>query len=289
MSNKVLFLGLGVMGYHMAGHLSNTFSTYVFNRTKEKSEQWLSNFSGQAIQSYADIPSDISCVMTCIGNDNDLRSMYLGDTGLLAHLPKGCLVIDHTTASADVAKELDAAARAKGIAFIDAPVSGGEQGAINGQLTVMCGGNEANFTRAEPYITVYAKSCKRLGDVGAGQLTKMCNQIAIAGLVQGLSESIHFAQQAGLDPQAVVDVISKGAAQSWQMDNRHKTMIDNEYNHGFAVDWMRKDLAICLEEGRNISAKLPVTALVDQFYSDVQDMGGQRWDTSSLLKRLTKQ
>jgi len=288
MSHKVLFIGLGVMGYHMAGHLSKHFETYVFNRTKTKSSQWVADFNGYELSDFASIPSDIDCVMTCIGDDNDLRDMYLGETGLLAHLPKNCLVIDHTTASADVAKELAQAAIKQGISFMDAPVSGGEQGAINGQLTVMCGASQTDFARAEQYLPSYAKSYKRLGDVGAGQLTKMCNQIAIAGLVQGLAESIHFAQQAGLDPQAVVDVISKGAAQSWQMDNRHKTMIADEYNHGFAVNWMRKDLAICLNEARNIEAKLPVTALVDQFYADVQDIGGQRWDTSSLLKRLQK-
>lgn len=288
MTNKVLFLGLGVMGYHMAGHLSQRFETYVYNRTSSKTEHWQKEFSGHTIQNFADIPSDIDCVISCIGDDNDLREMYLGEQGLLKALPKNTLVIDHTTASAEVARELDKEATRIGLMFVDAPVSGGEQGAINGQLTVMCGGSEANYMRAEAYIDSYAKSCKRLGEVGAGQLTKMCNQIAIAGLVQGLAESIHFAQQAGLDPQSVIDVISKGAAQSWQMDNRHKTMIANEYDHGFAIDWMRKDLRICLDEGRKVNAKLPVTALVDQFYADVQDMGGNRWDTSSLLKRLQK-
>lgn len=288
MSQKVLFLGLGVMGYHMAGHLSQRFETFVFNRTSSKASEWSNEFSGTVISDFTQIPGDIACVMTCIGDDNDLRDMYFGENGLLAELPKGTLVIDHTTASAEVARELHEQALNLGIDFIDAPVSGGEQGAINGQLTVMCGGDDAAYEKAEEFIATYAKSCKRLGDIGAGQLTKMCNQIAIAGLVQGLSESIHFAQQAGLDPQSVIDVISKGAAQSWQMDNRHKTMIADEYEHGFAIDWMRKDLAICLEEGRKIHAKLPVTALVDQFYADVQDMGGNRWDTSSLLKRLQK-
>lgn len=288
MSKKILFIGLGVMGYHMAGHLSKQFHTLVYNRTASKAEHWLEAYQGQSLSEFSEIPDDIDCVMTCIGDDNDLRDMYLGDRGLLTNLPHGTLVIDHTTASAGVARELKECASNLGVAFVDAPVSGGEQGAINGQLTVMCGGEIQDYERAETYIRAYAKSCKRLGEVGSGQLTKMCNQIAIAGLVQGLSESIYFAQKAGLDPQAVIDVISKGAAQSWQMDNRHKTMISDEYEHGFAVDWMRKDLGICLEEGRRVQAKLPVTALVDQFYADVQDLGGHRWDTSSLLKRLQK-
>jgi len=288
MNQKVLFIGLGVMGYHMAGHLSKRFNTTVYNRTASKRDAWLAEFDGKALESLSEVPQDFDCVMTCIGDGNDLRSMFLGDNGLLNRLSPGTLVVDHTTASANVARELHSAARARDIAFIDAPVSGGEQGAINGQLTVMCGGLEDDYAKAEAFIQPYAKSCLKLGETGAGQLTKMCNQIAIAGLVQGLSESIHFAQQAGLDPQSVIDVISKGAAQSWQMDNRHKTMIADEYEHGFAVDWMRKDLAICLNEGRAVGAKLPVTALVDQFYADIQDMNGGRWDTSSLLKRLKK-
>lgn len=288
MSSKVVFIGLGVMGYHMAGHLSQKHDVYVFNRSPEKRTRWLTEFSGTGIESWSEIPEDVDCVMTCIGDDNDLRSMFFGDSSLLAALPEGTLIVDHTTASTDVARELHAQAKQRGISFVDAPVSGGEQGAINGQLTVMCGGDTDAYAKAEVFISAFAKSCKRLGDSGSGQLTKMCNQIAIAGLVQGLSESIHFAQQAGLDPQSVIDVISKGAAQSWQMDNRHKTMIADEYEHGFAVDWMRKDLGICLGEARRIAAKLPVTALVDQFYGDVQDMDGSRWDTSSLLKRLQK-
>ena len=286
MSSKIVFIGLGVMGYHMAGHLSKKHDVYVFNRSPEKRKRWLSEFAGTGIESWSEIPDDIDCVMTCIGDDNDLRSMYLGDLGLLASLPAGTLVVDHTTASADVARELYGLAKQRDIFFVDAPVSGGEQGAINGQLTVMCGGEADAYAKAEIFISSFAKSCKRLGEPGSGQLTKMCNQIAIAGLVQGLSESIHFAQQAGLNPQSVIDVISKGAAQSWQMDNRHKTMIEDKYEHGFAVDWMRKDLAICLDEARRVNAKLPVAALVDQFYADVQAMGGGRWDTSSLLKRL---
>jgi 3-hydroxyisobutyrate dehydrogenase len=286
MTDKVLFIGLGVMGYHMAGHLSKTHDVYVYNRSPEKRSRWLEQFSGTGIESWSEIPNDIACVMTCIGDDNDLRSMFLGATGLLKALPSGTLIVDHTTASANVARELNAQATERNIAFIDAPVSGGEQGAINGQLTVMCGGDPEAYARAEVFIKSFAKSCKLLGPSGSGQLTKMCNQIAIAGLVQGLAESIHFAQKAGLDPQSVIDVISKGAAQSWQMDNRHKTMISDHYEHGFAIDWMRKDLDICLSEARRVQAKLPVTALVDQFYADVQEMGGGRWDTSSLLKRL---
>lgn len=288
MPSKVVFIGLGVMGYHMAGHLSKEHEVYVYNRSPEKRTRWLSEFSGTGIENWTEIPHDIDCVMTCIGDDNDLRSMFLGESALLTSLPEGTLVVDHTTASADVARELYAEAKQHGISFVDGPVSGGEQGAINGQLTVMCGGDQDAYSKAETFINAFAKSCKRMGNTGSGQLTKMCNQIAIAGLVQGLAESIHFAQQAGLDPHNVIEVISKGAAQSWQMENRHKTMIANEYEHGFAVDWMRKDLGICLEEARRVAAKLPVTALVDQFYGDVQDMDGGRWDTSSLLTRLQK-
>ena len=288
MPSKVVFIGLGVMGYHMAGHLSKEHEVYVYNRSPEKRTRWLSEFSGTGIENWTEIPHDVDCVMTCIGDDNDLRSMFLGESALLTSLPEGTLVVDHTTASADVARELYAEAKQHGISFVDGPVSGGEQGAINGQLTVMCGGDQDAYSKAETFINAFAKSCKRMGNTGSGQLTKMCNQIAIAGLVQGLAESIHFAQQAGLDPHNVIEVISKGAAQSWQMENRHKTMIANEYEHGFAVDWMRKDLGICLEEARRVAAKLPVTALVDQFYGDVQDMNGGRWDTSSLLTRLQK-
>jgi 3-hydroxyisobutyrate dehydrogenase-like beta-hydroxyacid dehydrogenase len=288
MPSKVVFIGLGVMGYHMAGHLSKEHEVYVYNRSPEKRTRWLSEFSGTGIENWTEIPHDVDCVMTCIGDDNDLRSMFLGESALLTSLPEGTLVVDHTTASADVARELYAEAKQHGISFVDGPVSGGEQGAINGQLTVMCGGDQDAYSKAETFINAFAKSCKRMGNTGSGQLTKMCNQIAIAGLVQGLAESIHFAQQAGLDPHNVIEVISKGAAQSWQMENRHKTMIAKEYEHGFAVDWMRKDLGICLEEARRVAAKLPVTALVDQFYGDVQDMDGGRWDTSSLLTRLQK-
>lgn len=284
----VLFIGLGVMGYHMAGHLSQNFNTFVYNRTESKTEEWMSKFKGNICSNLQALPDQLNYVLTCIGNDTDLREVYLSGQGLIQQAKPGTILIDHTTASADVAREIAKAANAKGLHFIDAPVSGGEQGAINGQLTVMCGGAQTVFEQAKPVMDCYAKAVTLLGSNGAGQLTKMCNQIAIAGLVQGLSESIHFAKQAGLDAQQVIDVISKGAAQSWQMDNRHRTMIAGEYEHGFAVDWMRKDLGICLDEGRRNSATLPVTALVDQFYADVQAMGGQRWDTSSLLERLNK-
>jgi len=283
---SVLFVGLGVMGFHMAGHLSKSYDTHVYNRTQDKARKWLDTFSGHHCKSLTSLPPGLKTIITCIGNDDDLRAVYLADDGLIAQSEPGTLFIDHTTASASVAREISARARDQQMQFIDAPVSGGEQGAVNGQLTVMCGGNTQDFSRAKPVIDCYAKAANLLGESGAGQLTKMCNQIAIAGLVQGLSESLHFAEQAGLDAQQVVDVISKGAAQSWQMDNRHKTMIEGEYNHGFAVDWMRKDLGICLDEARRNGAKIPVTALVDQFYADVQDMGGARWDTSSLLERL---
>lgn len=286
MSQQVMFIGLGVMGYHMAGHLSKCFQTTVYNRTTSKAEQWAKEFGGKFRPTLDELPGTIDVVLTCIGNDNDLREIYLGEGGLIAKARSGQLFIDHTTASADIAREIAQAAAKKGLGFIDAPVSGGEQGAINGQLTIMCGGDEAHYQTALPIIESYAKATNLLGPVGSGQLTKMCNQIAIAGLVQGLSEAIHFSEQAGLDAQQVIDVISKGAAQSWQMDNRHKTMIAGEYEHGFAIDWMRKDLGICLDEARRIRAKLPVTALVDQFYADVQDMGGARWDSSSLLERL---
>ena len=284
----VLFIGLGVMGYHMAGHISQTFNTFVYNRTETKAEQWSSEFKGNICPDLHALPDQLNYVLTCIGNDTDLKEVYLSGHGLIQQAKPGTILIDHTTASADVAREIAIAANTNGLHFIDAPVSGGEQGAINGQLTVMCGGSQTVFEQAKPVMDCYAKAVTLLGSNGAGQLTKMCNQIAIAGLVQGLSESIHFAKQAGLDAQQVIDVISKGAAQSWQMDNRHKTMIAGEYEHGFAVDWMRKDLGICLDEGRRNAAKLPVTALVDQFYADVQAMGGQRWDTSSLLERLNK-
>ena len=286
MPEKILFVGLGVMGYHMAGHLSKHTEISVFNRTSAKAKVWANEHKGSVTSSLHNLPSGITTIITCIGNDKDLAEVYLSEQGLIQQCQAGTLLIDHTTASAEIAQKIASAAQKKGIGFIDAPVSGGEQGAINGQLTIMCGGSTEHYDRAKPMIAHYARAISLLGPSGAGQMTKMCNQIAIAGLVQGLAESIHFAEQAGLDATQVIDVISKGAAQSWQMENRHSTMIKGEYEHGFAVDLMRKDLDICLSTARQINAKLPVTALVDQFYADVQDMGGNRWDTSSLLKRL---
>ncbi len=288
MQEGALFIGLGVMGFHMAGHLSRSISTTVYNRSPAKAKAWLESFDGNQLSDLSRLPSHIRYIMTCIGNDHDLEQVYLGEQGLIAHCKPGTILIDHTTASADVARRIASAAAKRDIGFIDAPVSGGEQGAIDGQLTVMCGGKQADFDSVKPLIDSYAKAVTLLGDHGAGQLTKMCNQLAVAGVVQGLAEAIHFSEQAGLDCRQVIDVISKGAAQSWQMENRYETMIQGEYNHGFAVDWMRKDLAICLDEARRIGAKLPLGALVDQFYADVQDMGGNRWDTSSLLERLRK-
>lgn len=285
---SALFIGLGVMGYHMAGHLSRHLPTWVYNRTSAKAARWKEEFQGEVCHDLTELPESVNLIFTCIGNDQDLEEIYLSERGLISTAKAGTVLVDHTTASADIARRIAEAAKANGLQFIDAPVSGGEQGAINGQLTVMCGGEAAAFEAVKPHIDHFAKAVNLLGPNGAGQLTKMCNQIAIAGLVQGLSESIHFAEQAGLDTQQVIDVISKGAAQSWQMDNRHQTMIAGEYDHGFAVDWMRKDLGICLDEARRNAAKLPVTALVDQFYADVQGLGGQRWDTSSLLERLRK-
>lgn len=286
MTEEMLFIGLGVMGYHMAGHLSPHCELSVYNRTLAKASRWKAEFQGHIHNDLNSKLEKFSVIISCIGNDRDLEQVYLGEQGLLARCQAGTLFIDHTTASADIARKIFAAAQGKGCDFIDAPVSGGEQGAVNGQLTIMCGGDAASFQQALPVMQHYAKAVTLLGPNGAGQLTKMCNQVAIAGLVQGLAESIHFAEQAGLDCAQVIDVISKGAAQSWQMDNRHQTMIAGEYQHGFAVDLMRKDLNICLDTARELKAKLPVTALVDQFYADVQDMGGNRWDTSSLLERL---
>ncbi len=285
-SLRICFIGMGVMGFPMAGHLAkNGFQVTVYNRSPAKSELWFKQHNGKFIRKLKDAAqSDV--VISCIGNDDDLKSTYLGDEGLIHLLPKGALIIDHTTASAEVARELHDSAIDKGIEFIDAPVSGGQQGAENGALTIMCGGSEAAFERAKPILDVYSKACALMGESGSGQLTKMANQIAIAGLVQGLSEALNFAQISGLDCHKVVEVISKGAAQSWQMENRHKTMLADEYNHGFAVDHMRKDLEICLREANTKGARLPVTALVDQFYGEIQDLGGGRWDTSSLLKRL---
>ncbi len=288
---RVAFLGLGVMGYPMAGHLALAgHPVTVYNRTAPKAEAFVAQLSGQAQVSRADTPAQAAAgadiVFCCVGNDDDLRSVVLGDDGALAGMKPGAIFVDHTTASANVARELDAAARARGLHFIDAPVSGGQAGAQNGQLTVMCGGEPAAFDQVRPVGMAFARAFTLLGPSGAGQLSKMVNQICIAGLVQGLSEAIAFGQRAGLDMAQVLDVIGKGAAQSWQMDHRGPTMVQDKFDFGFAVDWMRKDLGLCLDEAKRNGARLPVTALVDQFYADVQQLGGKRWDTSSLIKRL---
>ncbi|WP_370231197.1 NAD(P)-dependent oxidoreductase [Marinobacter nauticus] len=289
MTTTVAFIGLGVMGYPMAGHLANAgLSVRVWNRSGEKATQWASEHPGAACDSITLAVRDADFVMTCVGADKDLIEVFEGDEGIIANAPEGAILIDHTTASAGIAERLAESAGARKLAFIDAPVSGGQQGAQNGALTIMCGGPEQAFEKARPVMAHYARALNLMGPAGSGQKTKMVNQIAIAGLVQGLSEALHFAEQAELDVRKVVDVISKGAAQSWQMENRSGTMIDGEFDHGFAVDWMRKDLEICLEEARKVNASLPVTALVDQFYADVQSMGGRRWDTSSLIQRLRK-
>ena len=287
---KVAFLGLGVMGYHMAKHLRQKggHEVKVYNRTSEKADKWVSEFGGSAAKTPIEAAKGSEIVFACVGNDDDLRSITLGDHGAFAGMEKGSIFVDHTTASAKVARELHEVAGEHGIAFIDAPVSGGEAGAINGVLTVMCGGEPEPYAKAEPVIAAFARACKLMGPSGAGQLTKMVNQICIAGLVQGLSEGVHFAKKAGLDVEAVIGVISKGAAQSWQMENRYKTMNEGKFDFGFAVDWMRKDLSIVLDEARKNGANVPVTALVDQFYAEVQTMGGKRWDTSSLLARLER-
>ncbi len=286
MSN-VAFLGLGVMGFPMAGHLAKAgHDTIVYNRTGAVADKWVAEHGGRSARTPRDAAAGRDIVLACVGNDDDLRSVCLGDHGAFAGMRAGAVFVDHTTASATVARELAAAARALGLGFVDAPVSGGQAGAVNGQLTAMCGGEEGDFATAKPVIDAYAKACRLMGPAGAGQLTKMVNQICLAGLIEGLSEAIRFAERAGLDPKAVVEVISKGAAQSWQMDHRHETMIARKFDHGFAVDWMRKDLAICLEEARRNGASLPVTALVDQFYGEIQGEGGRRFDTSSLITRL---
>ena len=287
MAMKVAFLGLGVMGYPMAGHLKKAgHEVTVYNRTAAKAEKWVAEYGGASAPTPKQAVAGAEIVFACVGNDDDLREVVTGPDGAYHGMESGTIFVDHTTASAEVARELYAAGAERGIAFIDAPISGGQAGAENGVLTVMCGGDEAAFAKAEPVIDCFARSVKLLGGSGAGQLTKMVNQICIAGLVEGLSEGIHFAKAAGLDPEAVIEVISKGAAQSWQMENRYKTMIEGEFDHGFAVDWMRKDLGICLAEARRNGSSLPVTALVDQFYGEVQSMGGNRWDTSSLIARL---
>ncbi len=284
---KLAFLGLGVMGYPMAGHLAAAgHEVCVYNRTTAKAEAWVSEHGGSMAATPREAAAGCEIVFACVGNDDDLRSVVQGDDGALAGMASGAIFVDHTTASADVTRVLFSEAASMGIAFVDGPVSGGQAGAENGVLTVMCGGEETPYTQAEPIIAAFAKSCRLMGPSGAGQLTKMVNQICIAGLMQGLSEGLHFAQKAGLDGEAVVDVISKGAAGSWQMENRYKTMLADEFDFGFAVDWMRKDLGIVLAEAENNGASLPGTATIDQYYKDVQNMGGQRWDTSSLIRRL---
>ena len=284
---KVAFLGLGVMGYPMAGHLAAAgHEVSVYNRTLAKAEAWVAEHGGRAGATPREAAAGAEFVMSCVGNDDDLRAVCTGDDGAFAGMSDGCVFVDHTTVSAQVTRDLNEYASNAGIAFVDAPISGGQAGAENAQLVVMCGGAADAYARAEPVIDAYAKKCARLGESGAGQLTKMVNQICIAGLVQGLSEGLHFAEKAGLDGRAVIDVIGGGAAGSWQMVNRFETMLDDHFEHGFAVDWMRKDLGICLDAADETGASLPVTALVDQFYKDVQKMGGGRWDTSSLFKRL---
>jgi 3-hydroxyisobutyrate dehydrogenase len=284
---NVAFLGLGVMGYPMAGHLQSAgHSVTVYNRTSAKAETWVAEHGGAMATTPAEAAQGADFVMACVGNDDDLRGVCLGDTGAFAGMSKGAIFVDHTTVSAKVTAELYVATAELGLSSVDAPISGGQAGAENGVLSIMCGGDQTAYDAAEPIMAAYSRICRRIGDSGAGQKTKMCNQIAIAGLVQGLSEALHFAEKAGLDGAAVVEVISQGAAGSWQMSNRYQTMLDDHFEHGFAVDWMRKDLGICLQAADETGASLPVTALVDQFYKDVQKMGGGRWDTSSLFKRL---
>lgn len=287
---NVAFLGLGVMGFPMAGHLvaKGGHTVTVYNRTPEKAEAWVARHGGKRAATPREAAAGQDFVMACVGNDNDLRQVVFGDDGAFAGMRSDAVFVDHTTASAEIAREIDATARGRGFAAIDAPVSGGQAGAENGALTVMCGGEAAAFALAEPVIAAYARACTLMGPAGSGQLAKMVNQICIAGLVQGLAEGLHFARKAGLDIEKLIATISKGAAQSWQMENRYKTMAAGQYDFGFAVDWMRKDMAICLAEARRNGAHLPVTALVDQFYSEVQTMGGGRWDTSSLLARLER-
>lgn len=284
---KVAFLGLGVMGYPMAGHLrAKGHDVAVYNRTTSKAAAWVEQHGGTSAATPREASMGADFVMACVGNDDDLRGVCLGADGAFAGMNKGAIFVDHTTVSAKVTREMYAAASDGGIGFVDAPVSGGQAGAENGVLSIMCGGDADKFAAAEPIMAAYARICRRIGESGAGQMTKMCNQIAIAGLVQGLAEALHFAEKSGLDGMAVIEVISQGAAGSWQMSNRSKTMLEDHFDHGFAVDWMRKDLGICLDTADEVGASLPVTALVDQFYKDVQKLGGARWDTSSLIKRL---
>jgi len=283
---KVAFIGLGVMGYPMAGHLKKGgYDVTVYNRNAEKAKQWVAEYGGKSAATPAEAAKDQEIVFCCVGRDSDLREVTLGAQGAFGAMKKGSLFVDHTTASASIARELAGEAEKRGFGFVDAPVSGGQAGAVNGKLGIMCGGSEADYARAEPVMAVYTKLAKRLGPAGSGQLTKMANQICIAGTVQGMAEAYSLMRAAGLDIESVTEVISKGAAQSWQMENRIKTMNANEYNHGFAVEWMRKDLAIALEEARKQGVSLPVTAVVDQFYAEVENLGGKRWDTSSLFVR----
>ncbi|MDV6315027.1 NAD(P)-dependent oxidoreductase [Idiomarina sp. HP20-50] len=289
MGKQCAFIGLGVMGYPMAGHLRNAgHKVKVFNRTQEKAEKWSKEYSGSYAETPAEAAEDADFVMVCVGNDDDVRSVFYGDNGLLAKLKPGALVIDHTTASAELARELDKAVKEKQAEFLDAPVSGGQAGAENGVLTAMVGGTQQSFDAADELFKCYAKTRQLMGPAGSGQLAKMVNQICIAGVLQGLSEGLQFARKVGLDPHKLVAAISQGAAGSWQMENRYKTMWESHYEHGFAVDWMRKDLKIALAEAERQGVSLPATALIDQFYADVQKMGGSRWDTSSLLARLEK-
>ena len=286
---KVAFIGLGTMGYPMAGHLQKAgHEVTVYNRTSEKAQSWVDTYGGSSAATPAAAAAGAEMVFVCVGNDQDLYSVTTAEGGAISGMAAGAVLVDHTTASAEAARTLAAACSEAGLSFLDAPVSGGQAGAENGVLSIMIGGDESVYQRVSPVIDAYAKSHSLLGAVGSGQLAKMMNQICIAGLVQGLSEAIHFGQKSGMDVAAVIDVIQHGAAGSWQMVNRHKTMIDDHYDHGFAVDWMRKDLGIVLDEARSNGAQLPVTALVDQFYADVQAIGGNRWDTSSLLKRLQR-
>ena len=287
--SKVSFIGLGVMGYPMAGYISKAgHDVTVYNRTNSKAEKWIKEFKGKSADTPMDAAKDSDFIFTCVGNDNDLREVTLGDKGLFKTAKKSSIYIDNTTASANIARELYKEAKIKGFDFLDAPISGGQAGAEGGTLTVMVGGDETPYKKAEPIIDCYSKKIKLLGPSGSGQLTKMVNQICIAGVVQGLSEAINFGMNAGLNMIDVIEVISKGAAQSWQMENRHKTMIEDKFDYGFAVDWMRKDLKIAMDEAKKNNSPLPITKIIDEYYAEVQKMGGQRWDTSSLIKRFRK-
>ncbi|MEM9393659.1 MAG: NAD(P)-dependent oxidoreductase [Pseudomonadota bacterium] len=286
---KAAFIGLGVMGYPMAGHLKAAgHDVTVYNRTTSKAEKWADEHGGSLALTPGEAAQSADFVMTCVGNDDDLRSVVFGDTGVLSTMASGATLIDHTTASAEVAREIAAICSDKGIGFVDAPVSGGEAGAQNGQLAIMCGGAEADYAAAVPVMDAYAKATSHFGDAGAGQLTKMVNQLCIAGIVQSISEGLFFAMEAGLDAKKVAELVAQGAGGSWQLVNRHENMVDNKFDYGFAVDWMRKDLGIALEQAKDMGVSLPVAALVDQFYAEVQQIGGGRWDTSSLIQRFRK-